>query len=352
MDKKRKQALLFIVLLLCLLVVQWFSQNTTPSQTKPAKAEKTSHVSSAPVSLPVPKAPAVVSPKQPEIDSVSMKSNALFIAGAYADELRYPSYSRPLSKYDLDRLEPNFFAEQKVPVNDEGAELTLSLEKYRFISPEPVNVKLSGGGIEHATVSLRAVGSNDVVEEAQFEFKGSAWLATLAGGKDYPMDAELVVNTRVMGKSIPMVAHLKYVEPTARIVEVKPPTANGSDMQFEVKLDVTKAGLYRVKANLLRADGSPIAHLVNKKKLSKGNQSLDLNAHVSVLEGQVTPFMVTTFTVELMSPKPGVAKRYGYSDVESLVVDDFSVDSLQQGKYQPNVQELQRLEFLKQMAGD
>lgn len=281
---------------------------------------------------------------------VAFKDNARFIATAYASELQYPVYSRPLSKNDFDRLEPNFFANEVVPINDDGEKLTLSLEKYRYTAPEPIVLTLMGRGITRASVAAQAVGGDDVLASSKFSESNGLWQATVLPNDNFPMSLELVINARVQGKTIPVVAHVKYVKPTATIIKVEQPTTRDSDMAFNVVLDVKTSGLYRVKANLFSQDGRPIAHLTGKDKLSSGRQSLVLNAHVSVLKGETAPFVLRTFQVELMSPRPEMPKQYGNRNLDELVIDDFAVESLVDKPYEPSEQEQQRLQFLQTIA--
>lgn len=354
MQKKQRGLIVVASVVITLVCVAWFLTEAPLPETKAVATVTNDTALPIPNPNPVQQASnhASVAPAQPAptVTEVAMKSNALFIAGAYANELNYPTYSRPLTKYDVDRLEPNFFAKEIVPINDDGDQLVLSLAKYRFNSPEKIELVLRGPGIESSEVVARPVGTRDSLAAARFTPKQGYWTATIEGNDTFPLELELMVDSIVQGKRIPMIAHVKYSQPTATLIKVDQPRAFDSDMRFAMTFEVKKAGLYRVKANLFSSSGVPVAHLVAREKLSTGRQTMNISAHVSVLKDQIAPFTLKTFVVELMSPSPGEPKLYGNSDVKELKVDDFAVEALVDKPYEPSPAELQRLQFLQKMA--
>lgn len=143
---------------------------------------------------------------------------------------------------------------------------------------------------------------------------------------------------------------LKYINPIATLESFEPAISDNADMVLQANLSTKAKGLYRIRANLFDANNQPIAHLVNKAKLKKGHDSLNLKAHKSVLQGRSAPFYLSTFSVELMSPAPGKPTKYGNSAISQFKINNFAVESLSDETYQPSTQEKQRLQLLQKMA--
>ena len=283
-------------------------------------------------------------------DTVSTRDSALFVASAYAAELSYPPYSQPLAEADLDRLQPNYFNPQSIPVDDEGNTITATLSKYRYLFPEPITASLSGYGISAAQLDLVDMTSNKVLTTASFEYKGEGWQAKLSVEANLPPQIQVVVRAQVGGKTIPIVLALKYLESVATLEGFEPAQAHDADMLVKANITANHKGLYRLRANLFDMNHKPIAHLTVKARLDVGEGGIELKAHQSVLMDKQGPFYLKTFVLELMSPQPGVPTRFGSSELLKFEINDFVISSLSTTPYQPSEQEVQRLKLLENMA--
>lgn len=272
------------------------------------------------------------------------------ISTVYAAELTFPPYSQPLKSNDFDRLKPNYFNPQNVIINDQGDSISATLSQYRYIYPEPIKITLEGVGIDNATFHLTDTETNKTLAKGKFSQVHDIWQLEVKGKKSFPYQPQAKIIVKVNGKTIPIVLALRYINPVATITSFESPIAKGADMVIKANITTKESGLYRVRANLFDANDQPIAHLVNKKKLSEGNKQISLKAHSGVLSGKKPPFYLSTIMVELMSPSPSVPKRFGHSLVTKFAIDDFAVSSLDITPYQASAQELQRLELLQQMA--
>tara|TARA_B110000467_G_C18301318_1_gene471571 strand:+ start:271 stop:1326 length:1056 start_codon:yes stop_codon:yes gene_type:complete len=295
-------------------------------------------------------APKVIIEKKPKVSLLSASKSAFLISKVYAEELSFPVYSQPLKPTDFDRLNPNFFNPQSMPIDDEGGTINASLSKYRYSYPEPIVATLEGEGIKSASFTLIDSETKEVLLSEHFQWHENTWQLNLVGKKEFPdaIHAKIVAN--VDAKSIPIVLALKYIYPIAIIESFDPAKTEGSDMVIDANITTKKSGLYRIRANLFDADNQPIAHLVNKKKLKVGHQSMSLKAHQSVLQGRKSPFYLSTFMIELMSPSPGVRKKFGESRIKKYEIKDFALSGLGAEDYQISPQEKQRLELLQAMA--
>lgn len=284
------------------------------------------------------------------INKITTNDSATLVANVYAAELSFPPYSQPLKENDFDRLNPNFFNPQSIPVDDNGTQISATLTKYRYTYPEPISVTLTGENITSAQLRLTDVTTNATLLTTNLEQQDNHWYISIEGDRDFPTQLLAVVLAEVDGKNIPIALSLKYVDSIATLESFEPAYHKGSDMVIKANMTTREQGLYRVRANLFDADDQPIAHLVSKEKLTEGVTSIELKAHHLVLKNRNGPFYLATFTVELMSPAPGKPKRFGDSVIKKYVIDDFTVSSLSDEPYQPSLQEQQRLQLLQKIA--
>jgi len=283
---------------------------------------------------------------------ITSKDSATLVAKAYAAEINFPPYSQPLISKDFDRLNPNHFNPQSIPVDDEGTQITATLSKYRYTYPEQVFATLTGENIESAKLNIIDVSSGKSLLKSNFEQDENSWYAQLDGQRNLPRELQATVKARVNGKAITIALALKYSDSIATLEGFSSVFNQNADMVMTANLTTREKGLYRVRANLFDVNNKPIAHLVSKEKLNKGNSHLDLKAHQSVLQGKQAPFHLSTFSVELMSPAPGKPTKHGNSAIKKYVIKDFAVSSLSDIPYEPSEQEQQRLLLLQKMAED
>jgi hypothetical protein len=283
-------------------------------------------------------------------EKISSNNSAALVAKVYAAELNFPPYSQPLTAKDFDRLQPNHFNPQSIPVDDEGNQVSAVLSKYRYTYPEPILATMSGENIVNARLELTDTTSGKLVISSAFEQVDNNWYAQLDGKRDFPEQLHATVRARVDVKTVTMALALKYVDSIATLEGFGSAYGRDADMMIPAKLNTRKKGLYRVRANLFDANNQPIAHLVTKEKLAKGHTEINLKAHQSVLQGKQAPFYLATFSIELMSPAPGQPTKYGNSLINKHEINDFAVSSLSNASYQPSAQEKQRLQLLQQMS--
>ncbi len=283
-------------------------------------------------------------------EKITSNDSAALVAKAYAAELNFPVYSQPLTNNDFDRLQPNHFNPQSIPVDDDGTQVTAALSKYRYTYPEPVLATLTGENIDSAELQLVDLSTGKLLLTSTFEQDEASWYAQLQGKQNLPRQLQATIKAHINGKDITIALALKYIDSVATLEGFNSAFNQDADMVLQANLTTRKKGLYRVRANLFDANNQPIAHLVSKEKLNKGNTHINLKAHQSVLQGKQSPFYLSTFSVELMSPAPGKPKKYGDSAIKKYEIKGFEVSSLSDIPYQPSEQEQQRLRLLQNMA--
>lgn len=283
-------------------------------------------------------------------EKITSNDSAALVAKAYAAELSFPTYSQPLTDKDFDRLKPNHFNPQSIPIDDVGTTVTAELSKYRYVYPEAVFATLSGENIVNAELQLVDIANGKSLLTRKFEQNENLWTTEFDGARDFPAQLQAVVKAKVNGKNITMALALQYVDSVATLESFDPAFNQAADMVITANLTTREKGLYRIRANLFDVNHQPIAHLVSKDKLSKGSSSIELKAHQSVLQGKQSPFYLSTFSIELMSPAPGKPTKYGDSAISQYEIKDFETSSLSALPYQPSEQEQQRLQLLQNMA--
>jgi hypothetical protein len=346
---KKPKLLKRLLIMLSAMVTVWLFWPSMQSQQQVMDTEVLNHVPITKITKP---SVSVETKPEPQLIPKNITSNAsvALVAKVYAAELTFPPYSQPLTDKDFDRLEPNYFNPQSIPVDDEGTQVTAALSKYRYIYPEQVVATLAGKNIANAELELVDTRTGKLLLSTRFEQGEEGWYAELDGKRDLPRQLQATVKARINGKNITLALAIQYVDSIATLEGFGSAYNEDADMVLPANLTTREKGLYRVRANLFDAKNQPIAHLVKKERFDKGSSHINLKAHQSVLQGRQPPFYLSTFSIELMSPAPGKPVKYGNSEIKKYEIKDFALSSLSDTPYQASVQEKQRLLLLQSMA--
>lgn len=308
-------------------------------------------------STPPPATPAKTTPITTKVNltervEIAMQQQFAEVATAYAAELAYPPYSRPLTKADVQLLHPNHYVVQPIPLQD-GASAAIVLPQYRFIYPDTISARLAITGLVASQVELSLIAeeTGKLLAQQPMLAKDKDFTAELSASKDWQGPLKLQVRFRANGEQMQLHTGIEYQQPVAFITGVADAYAEGADLVIPLKLRVDQAGTYRIRANLFSAQGLPLAHLVSSARLNSGNVSLPLRAYKAVLAEVDGPYLLNTFIVELRSPAPGTPGRYGYSEQAEYAVPFYGLEQLSDEPWQPEQSELMRLQFLNQLAG-
>ncbi len=345
---KNNQFIKRMVAMSVVVATVWLFWPSIPPQTTVTESSEEVAINKAILAKVTPIEKSILMTPKPK--KITSNDSATLVAKAYAAELNFPTYSQPLSTNDFDRLKPNHFNPQSIPVDEDGTTITAKLSKYRYTYPESVLATLSGENIDSAELILVDTSTRETLLSAKFVQDEDNWTAQLQGKRNFPAQLQATVKAKINGKNINIALSLKYVDSIATLESFDPATNDDADMVIQANLTTREQGLYRLRANLFDANNQPIAHLVSKEKLKKGSSSIDLKAHQSVLQGKQPPFYLSTFSIELMSPAPGTPTKYGDSAITQYEIKNFAISSLSDIPYQPSTQEQQRLLLLQKMA--
>lgn len=269
------------------------------------------------------------------------------LSDVYAAEIQYPPYSKPITAKHVSYLEPNRFTAVEMPVLGGSSTASLSLPKYRFFDPEKVTLSL----IADLAVSAIRYEFYDLDSQQRFLVKHTDRKSlTVTGNANWPQEIRVKATVDFARGTDVLTADFRYEVPVAYVNSADAPTAQGADMVIPLDLEVTEAGIYRIRANLYRQDGEVVAALSGKSRLGEGLQSLSLKVHQSVLSGTDGRYQLKNWVVERMSGMPGEKAAFGVSRQPVMTLEPFQVSTLSQEAYTPSPQEQQRLDFLRRAA--
>lgn len=344
-----KKVLFSVLLVLMALAVFWFWP----------RAETAAVLSDKPLAAAIaePKAKAVVQTAAPvqmdQYQQEELQQSFNLLSQAYAAELNYPPYSRPLTSADHQLLNPNHFDTVALPLEG-GASASLVLPKYRFTYPEAVVFKLVMTGLspQHVKAELRQQQSGKVLAQADLTAGANAteWPHQFDATEQWDGAIELVVLFEAEGKTQQLQTGLDYSYPVATVTGIGSSSSRGADLVIPVELDVKKSGMYRLRANLFTESKQPLAVLTAEEQLTEGSAKLELRAFKQVLQQQGGPYWLGTFVLELRSAMPGEPNRYGNSKEPGFVVEAINFGQLSDEPFVISDEEKQRLQFLQHMA--
>lgn len=345
MSKKLVFMLVLAGLGLCLW---WFGKDSTresfnatatqPATSQPTVAnDPTKPIPPTTVSSKVPPTPLAVEPEQ-------SSTAELTAAQAYALELKYPPYAQPYHQSFHPSDERSYTAvtlEQQ-----DGTVWALSLKKYRFYVPEPLQFSVTAPAQwqgQSLTVQLLAPQDDRVLLQTNLQYQqGSLQLSQLPE-QDWPEELVLRVSSGA-GHSIR--APLEWVRPVATVTAIDPAVVQGEDLQIPIKITTHEPGVYLLQA-LVTDPQQVIARLVQQVELPQGEQQTALLVHGSVLPATRQALSLTAVQVQRMSPSPAMPPRFGNSALDSAPIGEFAASDVRFLPYQPTAEEQQRLQFLQ-----
>jgi hypothetical protein len=308
------------------------------------------------VSTPTVAATATATPQQITVtEKIAQPVSASFklLASAYAQELTLPDYSRVLTVDDTHLLQPNRYIPQQVPLED-GASASIMLPAFRFSYPQevPVTLLVSGLAVSQVKVQLIDETRGKLMISADMQQGSASWSALLTPQPDWDGPMEVSVSFSANGKQQVLKTGIEYSHPVATITGVADSGSAGSDMLIPVQITAEQAGYYRLRANLFTEQRQPLAVLTGTGKLAKGQGEIVLRVYKAVLQHYSGPYVLGTFVLERRPAHPAELTRYGNSAQAEYSLDYFALSQLSDEPWQPSAEELQRLTFLQQLAGE
>ena len=333
------------VIIICIGVVYFL-----PDEPKiKNEAMTTKKIEKKPVSLsPISHQTSNVASPQPVSFKQTIHESAALIADDYARSIAFPEYSQPLSLNDFSILNPNHFEPVSMITQNNSIKVNLALNKYHYVEPESISVKVYGTDIFSVKLKVQDADSRETLLQSTMSRSNDIYSTDIKGSSEFPSNLQITAIANVNGDEIPLVAQITYAQKSATITGGKEPFVESSDLVFPVELSVEKPGLYRIRANLFNGE-HPIALLTEETKLSKGTVTAYLRAHHSVLPN-VSSLELKTFIVEKRSTHPTKPAQFGNSIVDELIFDNIDLSSIDRTNHEMSENEKKRLKFLQTMA--
>ena len=258
----------------------------------------------------------------------------------------YPSYSEPITDPDSPYLNWNQFIEVSVPILNGEFIASLNMERYRYFYSEPIELELrTNAAFIHATLDAVSVATQELL--GSYPSDEGQW--QVYPQQDWPEEVRFIARLDTEQGSDLVSADVRIYESIAKLVSVGQSFAVGPNMTVPITLNIDEAGIYRLRANLYSVEGQPVASLVQKKKLTLGEQTVELKAFKSVLPSGVSNFELRHFMIERMSGFPGQKAGYGNSGSARYEIGSFDSDVLTDEPYQPSLQEQRQATFLRSL---
>lgn len=301
-------------------------------------------------------------PKDDIVFTQAVKQQMADISEAFEENMRYPTYSKPLYTNDWTLLNPRAFIPKAVPLEGlEQASAEIIIPKYIVTRDEsiPVTLKImvNGANAPQAQQATLLLGSKQLEIPLNASASEPAFTATIPPTtlkniteKDVVLSAEIVFDdfSRANVSTI-----FKLVGTEAVMNSLSSAYVEGADLVIPANFSVSESGHYRIQANLFdKATLSPISHLNATFKLSSGRDSGLLKVHAETLrsKGFAGPYLLQDLNITRSPATPGDQTGYGRSEHETYEVQGFDLDSYSREAYQDKHSQ-QRLQFLQKMAG-
>ncbi|MBK1871777.1 hypothetical protein FE848_00925 [Marinobacter sp. 1-3A] len=276
------------------------------------------------------------------------------VANEYAQSVRYPSWSVPLTEAQAKGYRGNHYEPVVLPLENSG-QFTVTLEKFRFTRGEDILVVASLQGPQVMgpllQASLERPESRDSPTSTNLEqdtqtgyYQGSL------NSDQQPGDYRLVVEATVDGKPVRHVSSLT-IEPYLGDFEGLDDTyVSNNNLVIPVTFSPQDSGFFALSAQLYNGQ-QPIAQLQAEKRLDRTSDTILLRAHGTVLANKSfdAKLQLRNLQIRQLPAKPGDRTHYAYGPSEGFDFEPPDLDDLQDTPA-ANPESEQRAALLKQLA--
>ncbi len=254
-------------------------------------------------------------------------------AAQYSQNIRYPTYSIPISEDQARAYAGNRFDPVELPL-DGGGEFTVTLEKYRFVQEEDILVAASITGSQVVGPSLdatlespesrQAIASTTLQNEA-----GAPYYEGIIEADAEPGEYRLIVEATIDGKPVRHVSTLTIEPDLGEFDGLGDPRVTNNDLIIPVHFDAKDPGFYALSAQLYH-NGRALAQLQAEKRLDGTTDTLELKAHGSVLAHREISgnLELRNLQIRRLPASPGDRTDYGYGPDDGYSFSPPDLDGL------------------------
>jgi hypothetical protein len=269
------------------------------------------------------------SPSEPSDDALGfMLAN---VAQQYAENIRYPEYSLPLSDAQAEAYAGNRFEPIALPLPGDGR-FTVTLEKFRFVQGEDILVAATVTGLQvvsqRMTSTLERAENRDSIESTELTSSDGYYQGVLTAEGE-PGEYRLIVEADIDGDTVRHVSTLTVEPDLGDFTGLGDPDVRNNDLLIPVEFDARESGFYALSAQLMD-NGQPIALLSAEKRLETSGNTIDLRAHGSVLAGRNLngKLQLRHLQIRRLPAQPGDRTDYGYGPDEGYTFTPPDLESL------------------------
>lgn len=254
-------------------------------------------------------------------------------ASQYRQNIRYPTYSIPISEEQAMAYAGNRFDPVELPL-DGGGQFTVTLEKYRFVQEEDILVAASITGNQvvgnNLDATLEAPGSRQAVASTTLKNEsGAPYFEGVIEADAKPGEYRLIVEATIDGNPVRHASTLTIEPDLGEFDGLGDPRVTNNDLVIPVHFDVNESGFYALSAQLYHNDRA-LAQLQAEKRLDGTTDTLELKVHGSVLaHREITGNLeLRNLQVRRLPASPGDRTDYGFGPDDGYSFSPPDLDGL------------------------
>lgn len=246
-----------------------------------------------------------------------IKDEVQHIANLYEENSRYPIGSQPIrNPNDVREFQPFEQSEVKLPFpSDENDKspiyLSAATEKFQYFQGDIIKARLqilnAEPGSAYSVSGVISGGHGELPTTLNFKVDNDSSNVFETSFDTKAVSHELMSNemlfkflVSVNGRSLSTTVTFRYAHPSAEFISLSEVRPVGAELRIPLKYDVFESGYYFVSAVLEDAASSlPLIQLQNEGRLSKGESTLTLNAHIAALKsmGSEGPYRLRSINI-------------------------------------------------------
>lgn len=255
------------------------------------------------------------------------------VADQYAESIRYPAWSVPLSLEQAKAYRGNHYEPISLPLEGDG-QFTVTLEKYRFTEGEQILVAAAIEGPQVVDRSLSATlerpESRDAVASTTLEQAGSVgYFEGVLSADQSPGEYRLIVEARLDGKPVRHASTLTIEPYLGDFKGLGEARISNNNLIIPVRFSPEDAGYYALSAQLFVGQ-RPLAQLQMEKRLDSTSDTINLKAHGTVLANHTVDgqLQLKNLQIRQLPARPGDRTNYAFGPDEGYAFTPPDLSSL------------------------
>ena len=316
------------------------------------------------------------SPEDP-FEGRELKYRFQQIADQFAEDIQYPSFSRPIrNEFELIEYKPNRAVSTSRPINiddpdaevlEDSPRISLKTSQFNYYPGEQVMAEAEVTGLtDSSTISLDATvrvegkviarahditsidsDNNDGSRKYTLRFSD---LSNMSGHDQGDMD--VVAEFKIDGRRHHITSLIRYPNTVARFEGIGAAEVENEYLLIPVHITTSSPGIHAVKGNLYIADtDTPLVHLNAVERLTSEEGVMVLKAHISALKkmGHEGPYELRDISLTRGASAPKYTVEQGLVEMARYTVSGFSFSEYDEIAYVDERAQA-RLDFLTKLG--